>query len=112
MFRKLIGTAPVQLSIDQIVDPFVVDRADMIRIVQQFRQIISHSYNGGAFIPFLGISEGFLGMGMIDQNLRAIAFCIDLHIFTEKYFRVQLFRVYCGTSVHSIKISNEIIKIL
>lgn len=59
----LIRVASVQLSVDDVIDTFIMDRFNPF-LIQKFCQIIPDSYNTGRGVTGNGICKFFLGMGV------------------------------------------------
>ena len=81
----------VQFPIHQIIDTGHMHHFKAL-LPQELRQILPGSHNGGGIIPRHGIHKTFLGMGVIDQNLRTIHITVNGHIHIQQLFRMKLCR--------------------
>ena len=99
----VVGLAPVQLSLPQVIDRGVmVHRVPLLR--EKAGQLLPHSHH---VFPRPGIREGLLGVGVVNENLRSPGAGVQRQVHIQQGFGVHQFPIRRGGGVHIIKILHQ-----
>ena len=74
-----------------------------ILLLQNIRQMLPHTHNGGTLIPGYGIRKALLGMGVVNQNLGSRTLLVNGHVPAGQRIHIQQVPANIGDAVHNIK---------